>query len=95
MLEIKFSDLTHQKTTCGIAILLCLCVVMQLLGAPITLMSASDANDVFSSSVLEGFAVPQRVLPLLIVSKFLPANEQIPLRYFLTLDSNQFHPPAC
>ncbi|MDO9116547.1 MAG: hypothetical protein Q7U39_01200 [Nitrospira sp.] len=46
---------------------LCLCVMAQMLGAPVTLLSPADASDLLGSSVLEGFSVvppsPELILP--------------------------------
>lgn len=50
-----------------IATALCMCVMMQMLGVPVTLLHAADASDTIAASVLEGFSVPP-TLPQLVMS---------------------------
>lgn len=77
-----------------VALVLCLCIVMQMLGAPVTLLSAGDVSDDFSRSVLEGLSLPQIFPPLTRFSEFLSAVEPPQSAHLLVLASQQFHPPA-
>ena len=77
-----------------IVLVLCLCVIMQMLGAPVTLLSAGDSSDEFSGSVLEGFAVPQKLSPMTLAPESIPVSEWSRSTHLLVLDSERFHPPA-
>lgn len=83
-----------RRSACVIALALCLCVVMQMLGAPVTLLSAGDISDEFSGSVLEGFSLPQMFPPLTLSSESLSAVELPQSAHLFVLASQQFHPPA-
>lgn len=83
-----------RRGLCVVALALCICVIMQMLGAPVTLLTAGDMFDEFSGSVLEGFSVPQTPSPLTLASESLPAIEQPLFSHLLVLASEQFHPPA-
>jgi len=83
-----------QSSQCVIVLVLCLCVLMQMLGAPGTLLSAGDSSDYFSGSVLEGFSLPQVVAPLTRSSESVWAVERPGSTHLLVLASEQFHPPA-
>jgi hypothetical protein len=67
---------------------------MQMLGAPVTLLSAGDTSDEFSGSVLEGFSLPQMLPPLTLSSESLSAVVLPQSAYLFMLVSQQFHPPA-
>ncbi|MBH0206465.1 MAG: hypothetical protein HP498_11765 [Nitrospira sp.] len=79
---------------CVVALALCLCVVMQMLGAPGTLLSAEDISDEFSGSVLEGFSLPQMPPSLTLFFESLSAGELPQSAQLFVLASQQFHPPA-
>lgn len=83
-----------QSSQCVIVLVLCLCVLMQMLGAPGTLLSAEDPSDYFSGSVLEGFSLPQVAAPLTRSSESVSAVERPRSTRLLVLASEQFHPPA-
>jgi hypothetical protein len=50
-------------------VLLCLCVVVQMLGVPATLLSPDGASDLLGASVLEGFSILPSVIDM------VPSNE--------------------
>lgn len=79
---------------CVSVTVLCLCVFMQMLGVPMTLLSNGDSSDDFSGSILEGFAVPQMLSPLTLAPESIPVSEWLRSAHLLVLDSEQFHPPA-
>lgn len=83
-----------QQTEWVIALVLCFCVIMQMLGAPVTLLSAGDSSDEFAGSVLEGFAVPQMLSPMTLTPESIPVSEWPRSAHLLVLDSERFHPPA-
>ena len=84
----------RRRGLCVVALVLCLCVVMQMLGAPVTLLSAGDISDEFSGSVLEGFSLPQALPPLTLSSESISAVELPQSAHLFVLASQQFHPPA-
>lgn len=84
----------RHRGLCFVALALSLCVIMQMLGAPVTLLSAGDTSDEFSESVLEGFSVPQMPPSLTRSSEFLSAVGLPQSAHLLVLASEQFHPPA-
>jgi len=83
-----------QRSQYVIVLALCLCVIMQMLGAPVTLLSAGDPSDHFSGSVLEGFSLPQMRPPLIRSSESVSAVEPSQPAHLLVLAFEQFHPPA-
>lgn len=83
-----------RQSQCVIALALCLCVIMQMLGVPVTLLSVGDSGDEFSGSVLEGFAVPQMLSPMTLTPESIPVSEWPRSAHLLVLDSERFHPPA-
>jgi hypothetical protein len=84
----------RERGLCVIALALCLCVIMQMLGAPVTLLSAGDTSDDFSGSVLEGFSLPQTRPPLTRSSESVSAVERPRLAQLPILPAGLFHPPA-
>lgn len=73
---------------------LCLCVMVQMLGVPATLLNPADFSDLLGSTVLEGFSVipptPELFLPTIsvVISGFLP-----PVLAFV-IAATLFHPPV-
>lgn len=65
----------RRRSLCVVAPALCLCVIMQMLGASVTLFVAGDTSDEFSGSVLEGFSLPQALPPLTLSSESISAAE--------------------
>ena len=65
----------RRRSLCVVALALCLCIIMEMLGAPGTVLSAGDISDEFSGSVLEGFSLPQMPSPLTLFSESLSAGE--------------------
>ncbi|MBH0197707.1 MAG: hypothetical protein HP494_19440 [Nitrospira sp.] len=84
----------RRGSLCVVALALCLCVFMQMLGAPGTLLSAEDISDEYSGSALEGFSLPQTFPPLTLSSESLSAVELPQSAHLFVLASQQFHPPA-
>lgn len=78
-------------------LLLCIGVMAQTLGAPVTLwnpVETADNADPLTASILEAFSIPS-ALSLLSLSpcSILPAELQSPLQGCL-LVSGLFHPPS-
>ena len=74
--------------------MLCLCVAMQVLGAPITLWAPQLSEDVLGASILEGVSIPPSppMIHTSLVNTSLPDPGDT-LRSSL-LARNAFHPPC-
>jgi hypothetical protein len=74
--------------------MLCLCVAMQMLGAPITLWAPQLSVDVLGASILEGVSIPPSppMVHTSLVNTALPDRGDT-LRSSL-LPQNAFHPPS-
>ncbi|ALA58906.1 hypothetical protein NITMOv2_2493 [Nitrospira moscoviensis] len=75
-------------------VLLCLCVMVQMLGVPATLLSPDGPSDLLGASVLEGFALLPPVIDLAPSSEAETASDTqyVPLRPLLI--TVPFHPPV-
>lgn len=71
------------RTTFVVIGLLCLCIVMQMLGAPMTLWDAQSVSDPFGSSVVEGFSIPV---------EFQPQPAPLPLSFVAVIAAAPFTP---
>ena len=78
----------------GLVILLCVCVVLQMLGLPVTLLSVSDSDELMKlQPVSEDFSTPsivsypQALFRLTGVIEFLPVEEP------LVFTKSLFRPP--
>lgn len=75
-------------------IFLCICVFMQMLGVPVTLLSPELSPDTLGASVLEGFSVPPTVPQLTPSSETVPVTDDSPSVHVPILASVMFHPPV-
>jgi hypothetical protein len=73
---------------------LCICVVMQMLGVPVTLLNAADISDELAGSVLEGFSVPPALPQLAVSSESTLAAEIHPFVIVPAFACARFHPPV-
>jgi hypothetical protein len=91
------SDRRLSHVTLGLMILLCIGVLAQTLGAPVTLWSQvenEDAADPLTTSVLEAFSIPSALSLLNLSScRVISADFQSPLHRGSLLASGLFHPP--
>lgn len=74
--------------------LVCLCVFMQLLGMPITLLNPIDPPDNLATSFIQGFALPSPLPQLMLSVKWIPVTEVQPSVHVPILASAMFHPPV-
>jgi len=73
--------------------LLCLCVAMEILGAPISLLNIYQSVDLLESFPLEELSVPSTV-PELSVSQYGKLySPSPPLEHDILLAQSFFHPP--
>ena len=74
--------------------MICLCIGMQALGAPITLWNPQTDGDTFTASVLEGFSIPP-ALSIVIRPQSSPLQDFSPYRLqSAPLIDSLFRPPA-
>ena len=78
----------------AMVMLVCLCVLMQILGMPITLLNPMDAADHFPTSFIEGFALPSSLPQLMLSVESTPVTEVQPSVHVPVLASAMFHPPV-
>jgi hypothetical protein len=78
----------------AMVMLLCLCVVMQMLGAPVTLLNPLDAADNLATSVMEGFSVPSSLPQLMLSGETVLVSQTQPSVHVPVLASALFHPPV-
>lgn len=76
-----------------VILLLCLCVVLQMLGVPVTLLSPSVTSDILGASVLEGFSLPPTLPELALLADSVLVREVHPIVHVPLLASALFHPP--
>lgn len=89
----KHAPITDVRCFIGGIILLCICIGMQTLGAPVTLWDPQTEGDTLTESLLEGFSIAQTAL---IVSGPLGCTiqgESSDLLQSLTLTQSLFRPP--
>lgn len=72
---------------------LCLCVVLQVLGVPATLLDTVEQLDPLSVMVLEGWSIPQTFLALTNNSQSRMSSHGPLTRYLPDVLSAIFHPP--
>jgi hypothetical protein len=74
--------------------LLCICIMMQMLGVPVTLLHPFANSDALEASLLEGFSVPPSLLHLTLSSESIPVIEIHMTGRIPVLASVPFHPPV-
>ena len=82
------------KVCRAMAMLLCFCVVVQMLGVPVTLLNSGGAADALAASAYEGFSVPSSLPQLTPSFKMIPVTEAQPSVRVPVLASALFHPPV-
>jgi hypothetical protein len=78
----------------ALIMLLCLFVVVQMLGVPVTLLSPVEAADTLAAPVLEGFSVPPPVPKLTLSGQAESVLDSQPSVHTPVLASALFHPPV-
>lgn len=78
----------------GLLLLLCLCVLVQMLGVPQTLLNPVDSWDTWGDSVLEGLSVPPSVAEISPSDQVTAISETEQAFARLVLIQVPFHPPV-
>ena len=73
--------------------LLCVCVMMQMLGVPVTLLHPGVAADTLAVSASEGFSVPSSPPQPAPSVEMVPVTNTPPSVHVPVLTSALFHPP--
>lgn len=94
MLRTSFSrQPLHAHASICLIMFLCLCVILQVLGVPATLLETVDQLDPLSVMVLEGWSIPQTSLALISDSPSNMASHVPFARYLPDVLNAVFHPP--
>ncbi len=76
-----------------LAVVLCLCVVVQMLGVPVTLLTPVETVDTLAESVSEGFSVPSSFLQPTPSVEVVSVTDAQSFAHVVVLASALFHPP--
>lgn len=74
--------------------LLALCVIVQMLGVPVTLLNPIEATDTLAAAVSEGFSVPSSLPQLTPSFETAPVTDSRSSVHVPVLASALFHPPV-
>ena len=74
-------------------VLLCVCVMTQMLGVSATLLDPAKPFDDLGASVLEGLSVPPSLPQLPLSTRSIVRADLLPLIHVPVLASALFHPP--
>lgn len=81
-------------STWGMVLLFfCLCVIVQMLGVPVTLLNPGAAADAPDNSILEGFSVPPSMAQIAPLTKARHVADVPQVAVHPMLVSTLFHPP--
>lgn len=77
----------------ALVMLLCLCIVVQMLGVPVTLLTPVGTVDTLAESVSEGFSVPSSFPQPTLSVEVVPVTDAQSSAHLVVLASAMFHPP--
>lgn len=84
---------SDSPTSTVLAVLLAFCLATQVLGLPVSIWNPEGTDDLFGSSLLEGFSI----LSHFFAGLLYPSSRNMPLRKFsgpqFLLAHSWFHPP--
>jgi hypothetical protein len=89
-----FKERRIGKACMAIVMLLCLSILVQMLGVPVTLLNPFEPADTQRVSVLEGFSVPSSLPQLTSSFETDTATDTQPSVHLPVLSSVLFHPPV-
>jgi hypothetical protein len=90
---LTLNGLDRRGSNLPMVLVLCICVTMQMLGVPGTLLNPALSSDILGSSVLEGFSVPSTLLQLTPLKETFAVTEKPLSLHLPILASVLFHPP--
>ena len=91
---VKYSALFRGRGLPIVVIVLCMCVLVQMLGVPVTLLTPGDLTESLAGSALEGFSVPSTCPQLAVSSEARLVAERPSSSRAPTFASTPFHPPV-
>lgn len=93
LLHNRFRESRLLKVCMVMVGLLCLCIVVQMLGVPVTLLSPVGTVETLSASASEGFSVPSSIPQLTPAIEMVLVTDSPPSVHIPVLASTLFHPP--
>ena len=90
----RFKETRLGKVCMALIMLLCLFVVVQMLGVPVTLLNPVEAADSLTVSVSEGFSIPSSISQPTLVVNTDPVTDGQPSIHTPVLASTPFRPPV-
>ena len=97
MSQLRHNRLTENrlgKVCRAMAMLLCLCIVVHMLGVPVTLLNPGGAADALATSADEGYSVPSSLPQPTPSFAMVPVTDAQPFVHMPVLASTLFHPPV-
>jgi len=89
----RFKESRRGKVCMAMVMLLCICIMVQMLGVPVTLLNPGGAADTLAVSVSEGFSVPSSLPQLMPSVEMVPVTDAQLSVHVPVLASVLFHPP--
>ncbi len=90
----RFEESRPVKVCMAMVVLLCLCIMVQMLGVPVTLLNPGGAEDALATSAYEGYSVPSSLPQLTPSFEMVPVTDAQPFVHMPVLASTLFHPPV-
>ena len=90
----RFKESRCGKVCMAMVVLLCFCIAMQMLGAPMTFLTPGAAADASAVSASEGFSIPSSLSQLTPSVERVLATEAQPSVHVPILASTLFHSPV-
>lgn len=92
--HIQFKESRLGKACIATVLLLSLCVLVQMLGVPVTLLNPVEATDTLAVSVSEGFSIPSSLPQLMPSFETISVTDGQPSVHAPVFASTLFHPPV-
>ena len=89
----RFKESRRGKVCMAMVMLLCMCIMVQMLGVPVTLLNLGGVADTLAVSVCEGFSVPSSLPHLTPSVEMVPVSDAQLSVHVPVLASVLFHPP--
>ena len=89
----RFKESRRGTVCMAMVMLLCICIMVQMLGVPVTLLNPGGADDTLAVSVSEGFSVPSSLPRLTPSVDMVPVTDAQLSVHVPVLASVLFHPP--
>jgi hypothetical protein len=90
----RFEESRPGNECMAMVVLLCLCVMVHMLGVPMTLLNPGGAADTLAASAYEGFSVPSSLPKLMPSFEMVSVTDTQPFVHMPVLASALFHPPV-